>query len=262
MTTTVGRRAGVLALIAATATALSGCAGVVGAKMTYDDTEKAKITDIVLSGGSGDVKVTTAPVDQTTIRRVIRRTTNPGQSYKLTGTTLSLDTSCGINCSVSYEIQAPPGVKVRGSLDSGNVQLAGVADTTVTVSSGDVMISDATGPVRVQATSGDIEVLRSHGTVSAIATSGDIRAIDPQGAVDVRATSGDVQIHLTAPNSITADVTSGDVDISVPPGNYDIVNRPNPGGDTSIRGLTSDPSSKNVLDVKADSGDVNIGTTA
>jgi DUF4097 and DUF4098 domain-containing protein YvlB len=262
MTTTTVRRAGALALIAATAATLSGCAGVVGAKMTYDDTEKAKITDIVLSGGSGDVKITTAPVDQTTIRRVIRRTTNPGQSYKLSGSTLSIDTSCGVSCSVSYEIQTPPGVKVRGSLDSGDVQLAGVADTTVTVSSGDVMISDATGPVRVQATSGDISVLRSHGTVTAVATSGDIRAIDAQGAVTARATSGDVQVHLSAPTSITADVTSGDVDISVPQGNYDIVNRARAGGDTSIDGLTSDPSSKNVLDVKADSGDIHIGTTA
>ena len=55
MTTTLIRRAGVLALIATTAAGLSGCAGVVGAKLTYDDTEKGKITDIVLAGG-GDRK--------------------------------------------------------------------------------------------------------------------------------------------------------------------------------------------------------------
>jgi DUF4097 and DUF4098 domain-containing protein YvlB len=262
MTTPLARRAGVLVLIAATATTLSGCAGVLGAKMTYDDSEKAKITDIVLSGGSGDVKITTGTVDQTTIRRIIRRTTNPGESYQLSGSTLSIDTSCGLNCSVSYEIQTPPGVKVRGNIDSGDIQLAGVADTDVQVSSGDVMVTDAAGPVKVRATSGDIDVLRSHGTVTAVATSGDIRAIDPQGAVTVRATSGDVQVHLAAPNSITADVTSGDVDISVPQGSYNIVNRGHAGGDTSITGLTSDPTSKNVLDVKASSGDINIGTTA
>src|SRR5690348_15187179 len=130
MTTPLARRAGALVLIAATATTLSGCAGVLGAKMTYDDTEKAKITDIVLAGDSGDVKISTAAVDQTTIRRVIRRTTNPGESYRLSGSVLSLDTSCGMNCSVSYEIQTPPGVKVRGNLDSGDVRLTGVADTT------------------------------------------------------------------------------------------------------------------------------------
>src|SRR5690349_5955644 len=104
MTTTLIRRAAVLALIAASTTALTGCAGVIGAKMTYDDTLKAKITDIVLTGGAGDVVVTTSEVDETTIHRVIRRSTNPGESFKLDGTTLTIDTSCGMNCSVSYEI--------------------------------------------------------------------------------------------------------------------------------------------------------------
>jgi hypothetical protein len=261
MTTTLVRRAGVLALIAATATTLSGCAGVLGAKMTYNDTEKAKITDIVLSGGSGDVTITTAAVDETTIQRIIRRTTNPGESYHLSGSVLSLDTSCGINCSVSYQIQTPPGVKVRGALDSGDIQLAGVADTDVQVSSGDMLITDATGPVKVRATSGDIQVLRAHGTVSAVATSGDIRAIDPAGAVNIRATSGDVQVRLAAPNSVTADVTSGDIDVSVPEGSYNIIDRAR-SSDTSLTGLTSDPTSKNVLDLKASSGDVNVDTTA
>jgi DUF4097 and DUF4098 domain-containing protein YvlB len=264
MTTTLVRRAGVLALIAATATTLSGCAGVIGAKMTYDDTEKVKITDIVVSGGSGDVKISTAAaVTETSIRRIIRRTTNPGASYQLSGSTLSLDTSCGINCSVSYEIQAPPGVKVRGTLDSGDILLAGVADTDIQVSSGDVQVTDAAGPVKVRTTSGDISVLRAAGTVSAVATSGDIRAIDGGGAVTARATSGDVQVHLATPNSVTADVTSGDLDISVPQGRYNLINRsPRGDGDTTIDGVTSDPSSKNVLDVKASSGDINIDTTA
>jgi hypothetical protein len=261
MTTPLVRRAGVLALIAVTATTLSGCGGVIGAKMTYDDTEKAKITDIVLTGGSGDVRISTAPVDVTTIRRVIRRTTNPGASYQLSGSTLTINTSCGLNCSVSYEVQTPPGVKVHGSLHSGDVTLAGVADTDVEVSSGDVLVTDATGPVKVRATSGEISVLRAHGAVNAVATSGDIRAIDPAGPVTVRATSGDVQIRLAAPNSITAYVTSGDLDISVPQGRYNIIDRTR-SGDTSTNGLTSDPSSKNVLDVKATSGDINIDAAA
>src|SRR4051812_32143858 len=248
--TTLVRRAGVLALIAATATTLSGCAGVIGAKMTYDDTEKAKITDIVLSGGSGDVTITTAAVDQTTIKRVIRRTTNPGESYHLTGTTLSLDTSCGAGCSVSYQIQTPPGVNVRGELRSGDIQLNGVGTTDVRVSSGNVVIDNATGPVRAAATSGDIQVLHARSTVNVQATSGDIRTIDPGGAVDARATSGDVQIHLATPNSVTVAVTSGDINLSVPPGAYHVITRSH-SGDRGLHNLVDDPSAKNVLDVKA-----------
>ena len=261
MTTTLVRRAGVLALIAATATTLSGCAGVIGAKMTYDDTEKAKITDILLSGGNGDVQISTAAVTETTIKRIIRRTTNPGESYHLTGTTLSLDTSCGIDCSVSYQIQSPPGVNVHGSLDSGDIELNGVGTTDVQVSSGDVLIDNAGGPVKVKATSGDIQVLHAKGTVSTTATSGDIRVVDPGGAVDVRATSGDVQVHLAVPTSVHADVTSGDVGISVAPGTYHVITR-NHSADTSLHGLADDPTSKNVLDVNADSGAINIDTAA
>lgn len=261
MTTTLVRRAGVLALIAATATTLSGCTGVIGAKMTYDDTEKAKITDIVLSGGSGDVTITTGAAGQTTIRRVIRRTTNPGESYHLSGTTLSLDTSCGPDCSVSYQIQTPPGVNVRGGLDSGDLQLDGIGSADVRVSSGDLLINNATGPVKARATSGNIQVLHAKGTVTAQATSGDIRAIDAAGAVDVSATSGDVQVHLSAPNSITATVTSGDIDISVPAGDYHVISHGN-SADTAVHGLTDNPAAKNVLNVRASSGAINIGTTA
>lgn len=261
MTTTLARRAGVLALIAATATTLTGCAGVIGATMTYDDTEKAKITDIVLTGGSGDVTIATAAVNETTIRRVIRRTTNPDQSYHVSGTTLSLDTSCGPDCSVSYQVQTPPGVNVRGNLASGDLQLAGIGTADVRVTSGDVLINDATGPVKARATSGDIQVLHAKGAVTAQATSGDIRALDAAGAVDVTATSGDVQVSLTAPNSVTANATSGDIDITVPTGDYHVISRTR-SADTAVHGLTDDPAAKNVLDVRADSGDINIGTTA
>jgi DUF4097 and DUF4098 domain-containing protein YvlB len=261
MTTTLVRRAGVLALIAATATTLSGCAGVLGAKMTYDDTEKAKITDIVLSGGSGDIQVTTAAVGETTIKRVIRGTTNPGESYHLTGTTLTVDTSCGMDCSVSYQIQSPPGVNVRGTLRSGDIKLDGVGTTHVQVSSGDVLIDNAGGPVDATATSGDIQVLRAKGTVTTKATSGDIRVVDPGGAVDARATSGDVEVHLSVPTSVLADVTSGDIDISVPQSSYHVITR-NDSADTALHGLADDPASKNVLDVNARSGDINIDTAA
>ena len=262
MTTTLVRRTGALTLIAVAATALSGCAGVIGATMTYNDTEKAKITDIVLSGGSGDVTITTAAVDTTTIKRVIRRTTNPGESYHLTGSTLNIDTSCGMDCSVNYEIQAPPGVNVRGALHSGDVHLDGIGTTDIQVTSGDMWINNASGPVKVKATSGDISVTGAKCMVSAVATSGDIRAIDPAGAVDVKATSGDVQVHLAIPHSVTAHVTSGDVDVTVPRGSYNVLTRTNHSGDTSLHGMVSDPASKNVLDIQTSSGDVNVSTTA
>src|SRR4051794_19291336 len=99
-------RVGALTLVAAAAaTALTGCGNGMGAKLTYNDTEKTRITDIVLSGGSGDVTITTAAVTETHITRIVRSDgRDPEKSYLLSGSTLSLDTTCGRNCSVSYEI--------------------------------------------------------------------------------------------------------------------------------------------------------------
>lgn len=261
MTTTLVRRAGVLALIAATTTTLTGCAGVLGARMTYNDTEQAKVTDIVLAGGSGDVIVTTAAVQQTTIKRVVRGTSNPGESYKLAGSTLSIDTDCGPDCSVSYEIHAPVGVAVRGQLHSGDVGLDGVGATDVTLTSGNVSVRNATGPVQVRATSGDIDVLDAKGAVTAQSTSGNVRALNVGGAVDVRATSGDVDVKLTAANSVHAVATSGNVSVILPHGDYKI-STDTGSGDANVHGLTSDPAAKNVIDVRANSGDVDVAAAA
>jgi hypothetical protein len=261
MTSTLIRRTGVLALTAATTVTLTGCAGVLGARMTYDDTEKAKITDIVVSGGSGSIMVKTAAVTETTIKRVIRRSTNPGESYKLTGSTLNIDTSCGHNCSVSYEITAPAGVAVRGELSSGDMALDGVGATDVRVSSGDLVINNATGPVQVTATSGDINVVGGTGAVKAKANSGDVHVVNVAGPVDASVSSGDLDIKLTTANSVTAEASSGDLSVIVPAGGYQI-RTDTSSGDANVDGLTNDASSKYVLDLKASSGDVTVSAAA
>ena len=260
MTTTSIRRAGVLALVAAAATTtLTGCAGVIGAKMTYNDTEKGKITDIVLDGGAGDVLITTGQVTETTITRIIQRSSNPGESYRLTGSTLTLDASCGMRCTVSYQIKTPPGVTVRGRLGSGDIRLDGVAAADVQLTSGDLTVANATGPVQVRATSGDINVVDSKGTVSTQATSGDTKIINPGGAVTAKVSSGDLSVVLAQPNSVTAQASSGDVNVAVPEGNYKLVTHAG-SGDVDVHGMESDSTSKNVIDVKVGSGDVNVAS--
>jgi DUF4097 and DUF4098 domain-containing protein YvlB len=264
MTTTLIRGAGVLAVIAATTTALTGCAGVLGARMTYDDTVQAKISEIVLGGGndgSGDVKISTAAVNETTIKRIVRNSSNPGESYRVTGTSLTIDTSCGDNCSVTYEIQAPAGVAVRGELRSGDVALDGTGTTDLTVTSGDLLVRNATGPVQLHATSGDIQVLDAKNSVKVKSTSGDIKAINVAGAVDLSVTSGDITAQLAGANSVTAKTTSGDVNVIVPPGSYRIATHTG-SGDAGVHGITSDPSAKNVIDVRTGSGDVNVTAAA
>ncbi len=254
MTTTLIRRAGALTLVAAAAVTLTGCGGVLGARMTYNDTESVKITEVRITGGSGDVAISTGAVDKTTITRVVRRNTNPGESYRLDGTVLHLNTSCGHDCSVSYQVEAPAGVAVKGELRSGDILLDGVGATDVKLTSGDLTVQDATGPVKLQATSGDVRVLDAKGTVTAKASSGTIETINPGGAVDLDVSSGDITVLLSTPQSVRAEASSGDVTVTVPAGDYRVSANAS-SGDAAVNGIVSDPAAKNIIDVRTRSGD-------
>jgi DUF4097 and DUF4098 domain-containing protein YvlB len=225
--------------------------------MTYDDTEKTKITEIRVNGGSGDVTVTTKAVAETKIKRIVRGSSNPGASYSLDGTALVLDTSCGENCQVSYEIEAPPGVAVRGGLRSGDVTLIDTGATDLQLTSGDLMIRGANGPVKVHATSGDIRILEAKSTVTVQSTSGDIEALNAAGPVDLKVTSGDITAKLSTMNSVKAQTTSGDVNVTVPAGNYNVTTHTG-SGDESLIGVTDDPNAKTSIDVSTGSGDASV----
>jgi hypothetical protein len=259
MTTTLARRAGVFALIAATAaTTLTGCAGVVGARMTFDDTEKTRITGIRLDGSSGDVSIRTAAVTETSIKRIVRHSTgDPGESYRLDGSTLVVDTSCGHDCTVSYEIVAPAGVKVGGELRSGDIALDAVGDTDVKLTSGTITVTDPAGTVKLRATSGDQRVVNAKKAVEIDSTSGTIDVVDAAGPLDLKVTSGDISAELAVANSVTARSTSGNVQVRVPAGDYRIVTGAG-SGDANVDGLVSNPSAKNVLDVRTGSGDATV----
>ena len=241
---------------AAAVTVLAGCGGV-GARLTFNDIEKVKVTEIVLTGASGNVNVRTAAVTETTIQRIIHRNSDPGQSYRMEGSVLHIDTDCGEDCTVDYDIQAPAGVTVSGELRSGDVGLTGVAATDITVTSGDIMVAKAAGPVKAKTTSGDVNVLDSTGAVTIESTSGDVRAMNAGGPVSALATSGDVDVKLSAAASVSAGTSSGDVTVLVPAGSY-LVAAAAASGDAAIVGLVNDPAAKNVIDVNASSGDATV----
>ncbi|MBG0565611.1 DUF4097 family beta strand repeat-containing protein [Actinoplanes aureus] len=254
-----GKPRGVALILAAVSVgALAACDGVVGARMTFEDTETTKITEVVLTGGHGDVVVHgNASATETRIRRVIRGETNPGASYQRSGGVLTLATDCGRDCSLSYEITAPAGVAVSGEMTSGDLTLAGTGAVDLKLTSGDVMVERATGPVKVKATSGDLNVIG--GTdVSLETQSGDLMVDDVTGPIAVRTTSGDATLRLAAPSSVTATVTSGDVNLIVPPGAYRVRADVHGGGDQQVIGITHDPKSANVLDLRTTSGDLSI----
>jgi hypothetical protein len=99
--------------------------------------------------GAGDVTVRAGSAPGVRIKRVVRyRGAQPETTYRITGTELVLDTDCGNDCSVSFEVTAPEGVAVRGETGSGDVELSGVGVVEVKLGSGAADVTGANGPVR------------------------------------------------------------------------------------------------------------------
>jgi hypothetical protein len=258
MTSASTRRVLLVTVLSATAIGLAGCGGSIGARQTFDDTEKVQITDIDVAGSSGDVLVTTAATTETRIKRTIHGGSDPGETYRIDGKTLHVDTDCGSRCTVSYEIQAPAGVKVSGLLQSGSISLTGTGAVDLETHSGDVVVKDATGPVKLHATSGDIEVSGVKGNTTLEASSGDVRALNVSGAVNIDASSGSVQVKLAEPGSVKARVNSGDLDVTVPANGHYRLQTQTGSGDEQVDGITNDPAATNVLDLEASSGDLRV----
>jgi hypothetical protein len=205
--------------------------------------------------------VTTAEIAETRIKRIVRTdgSADPQSSYQLAGTVLTLDTSCGSQCQVSYEIQAPAGVGVRGKLGSGNLGLNDITTVDVTVGSGEVAIDGAGGAVSLKSGSGTIVANDLRGETTLVTGSGDVEARGLTGgkAVRVQTGSGELRVELAQAASVTARSGSGDVELMVPDGAYQIKTR-NGSGDAELLGLVNDPKATNVIDVQTGSGDATV----
>jgi DUF4097 and DUF4098 domain-containing protein YvlB len=94
------------------------------------------------------------------------------------------------------------------------------------------------------------------------ATSGDVRAVNLAGGpIDVVATSGDVDLNVATATSVKATASSGDVRLMIPGGAYR-VDAAAGSGDTHIAGITDDQTAKNVLNLRAGSGNVDVVAAA
>lgn len=190
------------------------------AEATDEFREPVRIVEI--DNDSGSVTVRAAEVATTTVRQTFRYSWGDhGDGTSLEGGTLRLD-DCGWQCSVDYEVVVPLGTTVRGKVNSGNLDLDGVAEVAVEVDSGNVTVRNVEGPVKANAD------------------------------------SGDVVLRLAVPGSVTASADSGNVELIVPPASYRVTGDTD-SGDRTIT-VPQDPTSEFVLDLESDSGDVTVRT--
>ena len=245
---------GALALLA-----LAGCAAIERSELTYSDTESVAITQISVEPGSGDVVVRTGDISSVQIGRVVRyRGAEPRQrTFRIEGTRLFIDTDCGRQCGVSYDIVAPRGVSLDGENGSGDVRLTELAGVDINVGSGDIEVSDTSGTVRARTGSGTIRLDGAKGAVTARTGSGDITARRLSGGdVNTETGSGDISMLLDRASSVWARTASGSIDLAVPSGSYQ-VRAGTDSGDRKVD-VTDQPGAPSVLDVHTGSGDVTV----
>jgi hypothetical protein len=141
------------------------------------------------------------------------------------------------------------------------VTMPATLPATLHTDSGDLTVSDLSGPVDAQADSGDVKVSGLSGPLTMKSDSGDIEA-DELASKRVRfdADSGNARLRFaTAPSSVAGVADSGNVTIELPTatGGYDLVVHAD-SGDVHLppEGVRKDSSRK--IQAAADSGDVTI----
>lgn len=251
-------RTTVVALLAGVTVLSTGCAGRNAREMEFQSVESAVITEIRLTGDGGDVVVTTADRKDTRIDRVVRYSSAnpPDAGYRIQGGTLVIDTDCGRGCDVDYTISAPRGVRVSGQSDSGDVRLTAVGPVDLQIDSGSFTADGVAGALRLLADSGAVSVSNVTGPADLRVGSGTLAASALGGAVTAVVESGDAALSLSAPVPVTARVDSGDLTLRVPDGKYRV--RTNVDSGRVDVGIDDDPAASTVLDLRADSGDLNV----
>lgn len=227
-----------------------------GSDFENTNTVSQSIRSVKLESNSGSVKIRTGTGPSTVHERVSYhwRGKPSGSFYRVDGDQLVL-TDCGSNCSVDFEVVVPPGVPVTGRMDSGGLDVAGVASVDVRSDSGHARVEDVPGLVKLQLESGGID-LRDVGEVQLRADSGSIRGTNVRGPVDVTSSSGSVDFALTQANDVKVKADSGSVDIEVPGGPYRVIGD----SDSGHRDINvpTDGSASHTLDLTTDSGSVTV----
>ena len=151
-----------------------------------------------------------------------------------------------VPCFSDLRVSVPAGVKVTVDGGRGDVDLRGV---------------DVRG-AHVETGSGDIElgVAGRPGLLWAHAESGDVELVAARArAVDVRSSSGDVRADVGAkPRRVLARSDDGDIELALPRGIYAIKTKAGDADDVRVRGLLRNAASASSIDVRTDSGDIDV----
>jgi hypothetical protein len=216
---------------------LSACGWEVSRDGFSDDTNiDTKITSVQVNGDSGHVTIRTG--DKAKVHRdVAYRRDRPGASHHVEREVLVIDPCKVRNCFIDYDITVPAGTRVNGRVDSGTVDVSGVAEINFQLDSGNLTAKGVAGRVNVESSSGSV------------------RLTDVGADVVVRADSGDVTVD-NAGGSVTVRGDSGNIAVSVPRGPYRVSTGTDSG--TVHSDVSDDPSGSHRLELHTSAGNITV----
>jgi len=242
--------------------------------VTDDTTVEQSFNAVRVASDSGSVKIRTG--SKATVHRTIHyEKDRPGPTSHVEGSTLVVESCRERNCSIDYELTVPAGTRVDGKIDSGRVEVDGVAAVNLKIDSGSTTIQHISGKVNVDSSSGRVEVsdvadavvvksesgrvslANVHAAVTARAESGSIDARGIGGAADLTSQSGSVTVGLTGTYNVKVQADSGSVTVTVPKDAKYRVRAQTDSGHVN-NSIGDQPSAVNQVDLHTDSGNITL----
>lgn len=240
---------------------------------TDDNTIDQSFSSVRIANDSGSVKIRTGSPAK--VHRTIRYDAKqPGSTYRVENNTLVIDACRERNCSIDYELTVPASTRVDGAIDSGSVEIDGVAAVNLKIDSGRTAVHRVPGKVNLDASSGSVEVtdvgdavvVRSESgrvrlqdvraAVTVHAQSGSVEARGIGGAADISADSGQVTVSMASAQSVRVQADSGNVNVTVPKAEYRVRAQTDSGRVNNAVG--DQPSATHQLDLHTDSGQITV----
>jgi DUF4097 and DUF4098 domain-containing protein YvlB len=262
-----------VAVLGAVVLTLTAC-GWGGRNTASDDNVVAEpFTSVRIANDSGSVKIhagSTARVHRT----IHYDSKQPGSTHRVENGTLVIDSCRERNCTIEYELTVPAATRVDGAIDSGSVEVDGVAAVNLKVDSGRASVRHVAGKVNLDSSSGSVEVsdvgqavvVRSESgrvrvddvraAVTVHAESGSVEARGIGGATDLSADSGSVTVGLASPQNVRVQADSGSVNVTVPRADYRVRAQADSG---KVNNTIGDrPDAQHQLDLHTASGHINV----
>jgi hypothetical protein len=262
-----------VAVLAMGLLALAAC-GWVGRNTASDDNAVGQsFGSVRLGNDSGSVKIRTG--SPATVHRTIHYDQNkPGSTFRVDGDALVIEPCRERNCSIDSALTVPAGTRVDGRVESGDVEIDGVAAVNLKIdsgsttirhvkgkvnldsSSGSVDVADVAEPVTVHADSGRVTLADVRAAVTVQVESGTIDASGVGGAADLKSSSGHVSVGLASPQNVRVQAESGNVEVTVPRAEYRVKAQTDSGN--VHNNIGDQPSGSHQLDLHSESGNVTL----